>query len=135
MNKIVREVINKKRSQLALRLISEVNKKELLKFIALIIGAIKYNMCGRALWRNQEGEEREELILATDFGRYMNYPRFCEIKKPVPHLMVDKKGNDGSYPWWKHPGVFDGFNKKRSELLYVSRRRIMDETMSALCPG
>ena len=64
----------------------------------------------------------------------MKYPRFCEINKILTYIMVYKKENYGSEPWWKHRGLIDGFNKKRSEILYLSRRRILDESMSALRP-
>ena len=105
----------------------------MLTFIALIIAATQYNVYRKSLWE-KDSKNCQTFTPAPDFGRYMHFTRFCEIKKLVPLMMVSDKGNDGSDPWWKHQGFIDGFNKKRHEILVASQVKVLDKTMSALWP-
>ena len=111
-----------------------MTEQELLTFIALILAASQYNVRGRGLWRKENIDEKKSFTPAPDYGRFMNYTRFNEIKNLVPLMMIAPGGDDGTDPWWKHRGFIDGLNKKRQDLLLVSRIRVLDETMSALRP-
>ena len=81
-----------------------------------------------------ERHRKKTFSTAPDFGKHMNYARFCEIKNLVPLIMLCKTGDDESDPWWKHRGFLNGFNKKRQDILFVSRICALDKTMSALRP-
>ena len=119
MNKVLCQVVNPDRKNRRLRAISEVSNQELFTFLGLIIAATQFNVNGRSLWR-KPGEEKT-FTEAPNFGKHMNYSRFCEIKKIVPIMMVSEDGKDSSDPWWKHRGFIDGFNSKRQEVLNISR--------------
>ena len=99
MNEFVQTVINVERKKTFLRPIAEVSEKEILTFLALIIAATQYNVHGKPLWE-KDNKNRRAFTRAPDFGRYMNFTCFCEMKKLVPLMMVSD--NYGSDPWWKH---------------------------------
>ena len=103
----------------------------MLTFLSLIIAATQYNVHGKPLWE-KDNKNFRAFTRAPDFGRYMNFTRFCGTKKLVPLMMVSDKGNDGSDPWWKHRGFIAGFNKKRHKILVASRVKVLDKTTSAL---
>ena len=134
LNKILVDVINVDRKKRNLRATKIVSKKELLTFISLVIAASQYNIRGRGLWRRDNKVERKTFTAAPDFGRWMNFTRFNEIKNLAPLMMVAESGSEGDDPWWRHRGFVDGFNKTRQDILMVSRIRVLDETMSALRP-
>ena len=68
------------------------------------------------------------------FQNYMSLTRFQHIKKVIPAMMEDKDGLNPDDDWWQHRGFIDGFNKNRSENIISSAIKVLDETMSALCP-
>ena len=84
------------RERFFLRPIAEVSEKEMLTFLSLIIAATQY-VHGKPLWE-KDSKNRQMFTRAPDFGRYMNFTRFCEMKKLVLCMMVSDKGNDGSDP-------------------------------------
>ena len=132
MNNFFQTVINVER-KIFLQPIAKVSEKEMLTFLALIIAATQYNVHGKPLCQ-KDNKNRRAFTGAPDFGQYMNFTRFCEMKELVPLMMVSDKGNDGSDPWWKHRRFIDGFNKKRHKILVASRVKVLDTTMRALRP-
>ena len=134
MNKVVREVINIERKRRFLRPTKEVSERELLTFLSLVLASTQYNVRGRDLWDKGSLANRNKFTSAPNFGLWMSYSHFCEVKKLVPIMMWDKNGHSDSDDWWRHRGFIDGFNEKRNEILVASRIFVLDETMSALCP-
>ena len=135
LNRMLREVVNVDRKKRNLRVTKQVTKKELLTFLSLIIAGAQYNIRGRRLWRREKNNEaRRTFTSAPDFGRWMSYHRFNEIKALVPLMMVADTGIDDGDPWWRHRNFVNEFNKTRQDVMLISRVRVLDETMSALRP-
>ena len=107
-----------------------VTRKELLTFIALIVGASNESSKGRRLF---ETDTRKTLAVHIDYLKYMNRTRFQELKALVPFMMEDEAAQSVD-EWWKVRGFVDGFNKRRAEELNTSIVYVLDKSMSSMIP-
>jgi hypothetical protein len=61
----------------------------------------------------------------------MKYPRFEEFKRYLPFGF---EGDDKSDPWYRINRLIQGFNNNRMRTVAASRKKVMDELMSAFRP-
>ena len=131
---IVRDVINVERKKIFLRETKEVTEREQLTFLSLVIASTQYNARRRDLWEQSSDDKQKKFTSAPNFGLWMSYSRFCEVKKLVPIMMWDKNGLSDSDDWWRYRGFIDGFIEKRHEIMVASRTFVLYKAMSALYP-
>ena len=133
MNKGLVE-LNKERKERYQRTIKDITKSEYIIFIALLIEASINKMQGCKLWKDDRGEKKMGLAPKIDFGIYMKYWRFAEVKRLIPYVMEDDTLKGNGDVWWKFKGRVDTFNKIRKDVLFASSIRVFDESMSPYMP-
>ena len=73
-------------------MIRKVSTSEFLVFHARLIGATIHFQQGGKLWHsnnNNRRKERKKLNEVFDFGKWMKYWRFKQIKHVIPKVMKD----------------------------------------------
>ena len=113
-------------------------KAELIKFIALMIGASVFSQQGEKLWISErEGKtgKKRKLTLShqVDFGQYLKLWRFKELKHYVFHIMKDESIKE-EQDWWKFKSYVNKFNQRRQNVILSSHVKVFDESMSAYVP-
>ncbi len=121
------------------RLTKYFDLKDLLTFYALFIGAADASARGCQLWsggsrRENEVQEWSTLIPQVDFGIWMKYTRFKEVKKFFTSAWEEVGRKRAGDPWWQISGAIDEFNWIRKELLDFSNVIVFDEIMSGFRP-
>ncbi len=121
------------------RLTKYFDLRDLLVFYALFIGAADASARGYQLWscgsrsENQE-EQWTTLIPQVDFGVWMAFTRFKEVKKFFTRAWEDINKKREGDPWWQVIGRIEEFNWNRKELLNFSNIIVFDEIMSGFRP-
>ena len=132
MNMTIRNEVNQEQEMKKIRPIREVERAELLTFIALIIGASNQSVRGCNLWHM---DTAPTLSSHTDYSNFMSRTRFWQIKQVVPFMMEDQskdaKKNDD---WWRARDFIDGFNQRRVDMINSSLCYVLDESMSPMMP-
>ena len=67
-------------------------------------------------------------------SEWMTKDHFKAIKKVMPLLWADEKLFAEGDPWWKFRRAIELYNKNRSEKVWSSRIKTLDESMSAYRP-
>ena len=137
LNEIIAED-NLKRKEKLQRPIRLATKSELIKFIALMIGASAFAHQGVKLWMNEKDIERGKKRRSTlshhvDFGQYLKLWRFKELKHYVFHVMKDESIKE-EQDWWMFKKYVDKFNERRKSVILSSHVKVFDESMSAYIP-
>ncbi len=120
------------------RLTKYFDLKDLLTFYALFIGAADASARGCQLWscgsRHEfEAQEWTTLVPQVDFGIWMKYTRFKELKRYFARAWENpaRRADD---PWWQVSSAIEQFNWIRKHLLDFSNVIVFDEIMSGFRP-
>ena len=122
------------------RVIKLASKREYIIFHALLIGASNHSDQGDKLFRDEtlkfgaRKKNRRRLSPHVNFGKYMKYWRFKQIKNYAPKVMESKELKEMADDWWRFKKRVDEFNETRKRELLTSHVLVFDESMSAYIP-
>jgi len=77
---------------------------------------------------------REELFSDVDFGKYMKWWRFKQIKHYIPLVMEDTKMKEEDVDWWKFKNRILQHNASKIKNISASHVLVFDESMSSFIP-
>ena len=116
------------------RPIKKMEIQEFFTFNALLIAASLYNDRGVNLWPENTNDKRKAGFSSNvDFGKYMKFWRFKELKHYIPYVMSDESLQD-SDDWWRVRRIISEYSRKRKGAIFTSHTFIYDESMSAFVP-
>ena len=128
---------NTKNKESYKRSIRLVRKDEYFIFHALMIASIMYVQQGAMLWKDARkniNKRREGFTDDIDFGKYMKWWRFKQIKYFVPIVMEDTKMRDDGVDWWRFKDHIIKHNDNKKEKIRASHVLVFDESMSSFIP-
>ena len=95
---------NVKNKQSYKRVIRVVTRAEYIIFHALLIASSGHIFQGEKLWKDNRGngkKKRRGLSNDVDFGKYIKWWRFKQIKFFIPFVMEDTEMKNSDVDWWK----------------------------------
>ena len=127
-------VKNKESYKRSIRL---VEKEEYLIFHALMIASVMYVQQGAMLWkdaRKNAKNNREGLSGDPDFGKFMKWWRFKQIKFFIPIVMEDTTMRDDDVDWWQFKNHIINHNDNKRRKICASHVLVFDESLSSFIP-
>ena len=128
---------NTKNKESYKRSIRLVEKDEYYIFHALMIASIMYVQQGAMLWkdaRKNMKKRREGFSGDIDFGKYMKWWRFKQIKYFVPIVMEDTTMRDEGVDWWHFKDHIIKHNENKKQIIRASHVLVFDESLSSFIP-
>ena len=114
-----------------------MSSSEFLIFLALLIGATVHFQQGEKLWYSNNTNKRKErkgLNEVVDFGKWMKWWRFKQIKQFVPKVMEDNMIKIANVDCWQFNNRSLKLNFHKRTLLSASHVLVFDESMSGYIP-
>ena len=128
---------NVKNKQNYKRAIRAVTRPEYIIFHALLIASAGHIHQGERLWKDTRGnrkKKRRGLLNDVDFGRYIKWWRFKQIKFFIPFVMEDTEMKNSDVDWWKFKKRVIEHNESKVKTISASHVLVFDESMSAYIP-
>ena len=119
------------------RVIRLVTRAEYMFFHALLIASSGHIHQGEKLWKDNRGnhkKKRRGLSNDVDFGKYLKWWRFKQIKFFIPFVMEDTDMKDNDVDWWKFKKRVIEHNESKVRKISASHVLVFDESMSAFVP-
>ena len=128
---------NTKNKESFKRSIRSIDKDEYFVFHALLIASIMYVQKGAMLWKDARknlNKRREGFSNEIDFGKYMKWWRFRQIKYFVPKVMENATMRDDGVDWWHFKDHIVKYNENRKRKLRASHVLVFDESLISFIP-
>ena len=128
---------NTKNKESYKRTIRSVNKDEYFIFHALMIASMMYVQQGSALWKEARKNLKKRRVGFSDeidFGEYMKWWRFKQIKYFVPIVMEDTTMQADGVDWWRFKDHIIKHNENKKQKIRSSHVHVFDESLSSFIP-
>ena len=102
-----------------------------------MIASIMYVQQGSMLWKDGRKNLKKRRVGFSDeidFGKYMKWWRFKQIKYFVPTVMEDSTMRDDGVDWWRFKDHIIKHNENKKQKIRASHVHVFDESLSSFIP-
>jgi hypothetical protein len=129
---------NERKKRDGKRTMKEVSEREWWTFLGIIIAAAPVGKGGERLWETRGSRDERTFSTPINLGpkglEIMPKYRFDTIKKVFPSAFHDHEARRKGDDWYPIGLLVKGFNENRRNTVAASKKKVLDEIMSAFRP-